>query len=307
MSPSRIRPSFLTLAALAVLGIYLFATRPEALADGNAGARDVPVETLLRLLDAENAAIRKLYTGSIVTPGLKQGLKFDEQWKSAHVEAGPLPALMLRETASRLQQRIPEITLFLGSEYPIEASNRFSGAQQQRFAQMERNGQPQFFRDAGTARFTAMFPDIASAEACVSCHNDHPNSPRKDWRMNDMMGATTWSYPRETLTTEEMLRILAALRWSALDTYRAYVDKAQRFRAAPLPRVDAQWPSDCAACIPSAEVFRAKVERLNSAASLNLLLTQVGAQTGPKTDARTSTHAPAQAADAPPPSPGKAP
>lgn len=274
MTMPRIRPSFIVLAGLVVLGIYLFATKPEALADGNAGAREIPVETLFRLLDAENASIRKLYTGKIVTPGLKQGLKFDEHWKSEHVEAGPLPALMLRETASRLQQRVPEINLFLGSQFPIEASNRFSGSQQERFEQMQNGDAPQFFRDAGTGRFTAMFPDIASAEACVTCHNDHPKSPRKDWRMNDMMGATTWSYPREKVSTEEMVRILAALRLSALDTYRVYLDKSQHFRTETKPRVGTQWPEDCTACLPNEATFRQRVETLNSAASLNLLLAQ---------------------------------
>jgi hypothetical protein len=270
MKLPKIPRSVLALAGLTVAGIYLFATAPADL-EASTGARDVPVETLFRMLDAENASIRAIYTGEIVTPGLKAGLKYREDWKSADVHAGPLPALLLRETANRLQRRVPDLSLFLGSKYPIEASNLFKGGQSRYFDSIERDRQPQFFLDESTGRYTAMFPDIASAPACVSCHNDHAKSPRKDWKQGDVMGATTWSFARETLSTDEVIAILGAYREAALDAYGSYLRKAEGFEAAARPQLGERWPKD-GLYLPDADTFRKRVEEKNSIASLNLLL-----------------------------------
>lgn len=267
----KIHKSVLILAALSVIGVYLFATAPADLDDSTGGGRDVPVETLFRLLDAENASIRAIYTAEIVAPGLKKGLKYREDWKTKDVHAGPLPALFLRETANRLQQRMPELSLFLGSTYPIEASNHFKGAQLAYFEKIEKQRQPQFFIDESTGRHTAMFPDIASAPACVSCHNEHPDSPRKDWKLDDVMGATTWSFPRAKISTDELVEILGAYRIVAMDAYGSYLKKSETFSPAQRPQLGDRWPRD-GLYLPDAETFRERVEAKNSTASLNLLL-----------------------------------
>jgi adenylate cyclase len=270
--PKKINTSVLALAILAVVGIYLFATAPADLDEDVAGGgRKVPVEILFRLLNAENASIRAIYTAEIVGPGLKNGLKYSEDWKSKDVHAGPLPALVLRETASRLQQRMPDLNLFLGSTFPIEASNQFKGAQLTYFEKIEKEQQPQFFLDESTGRYTAMFADIAAAPACVKCHNEHPKSPRQDWKLKDVMGATTWSFPRKQVSTDEMVDILAAYRASALDTYDAYLKKTASFDATARPQVGERWPKD-GLYLPDGDTFRKRVEAQNSIASLNLLL-----------------------------------
>jgi len=37
--------------------------------------------------------------------------------------------------------------------------------------------------------FTAVYADVAIAEACVQCHNAHKDSPRTDFKKADLMGA----------------------------------------------------------------------------------------------------------------------
>jgi adenylate cyclase len=271
MTLPKIEKSVLALVSLTVVGIYLFATAPADLEGDRSGGRTVPVETLFRLLNAENASIRKLYTTDIVTPGLKNGLKYREDWKDKDVHAGPLPALVLRETANRLQQRVPDLSLFLGSTFPIEASNQFKGAQLAYFDKIDKNREPQFFLDDSTGRYTAMFADIAGAPACVKCHNEHPKSPRKDWKLDDVMGATTWSFPRKQVSTDELVEILGAYRTAALDTYSAYLKETESFADEERPQLGERWPKD-GLYLPNVETFRKSVEERNSSASLNLLL-----------------------------------
>src|SRR5262245_31961824 len=175
---------------LAVAAIYLFATRPAPLADGEHAGRNVPVEKVFRILASENDQVRALWTADIVGAGTKSGLKFSEKWREADVAAGPLPALFLRGAAAAVQKTRVPLGLFLGSDYPIAQSNLFSGAQAEHFRRVRASGKPEFFHAPDIGRHSAMFPDIAVAPGCVSCHNEHPRSPQPDWKVNDLLGAT---------------------------------------------------------------------------------------------------------------------
>jgi hypothetical protein len=47
----------------------------------------------------------------------------------------------------------------------------------------------------GKKYFTAVYADTAVAQACVSCHNDHKDSPRKDFKLGDVMGGVVIRLP----------------------------------------------------------------------------------------------------------------
>ncbi|MET0633066.1 MAG: hypothetical protein ABWY92_19570, partial [Xanthobacteraceae bacterium] len=163
---------------LAVAAIYLFATRPAPLADEQSTGRMMPIEKVFRILAGENDTVRALWTADIVGAGMKAGLKFDEKWREPGVAAGPLPALFLRESATALHKTRVPLGLFLGSDYPIAQSNLFTGAQATHFERVRATGNPEFFHAADIGRYTAMFADLAVAPGCVSCHNEHANSPK---------------------------------------------------------------------------------------------------------------------------------
>jgi adenylate cyclase len=254
---------------LAIVAVYLFATRPEPRVEGRSSENNVPIQSVFRMLAAENDAVRALWTADIVGAGTKAGLKFDEKWQEPGVAAGPLPALFLREAATALQKARVPLGLFLGSDYPIAQSNLFSGEQAQHFKRVRETGNPEFFNAADIGRYTAMFADVAVAPGCVSCHNQHPNSPKTDWKLNDIMGATTWSYPKSKVTTEEALQILAALRTSFVAAYDAYLVKVSTFETPP--EIGKQWPRD-GYRLPSREVFIHEFERRASANTVDRLI-----------------------------------
>ena len=267
-------PGVAAAAGAVLLGIYLFVSAPPELADGAGGARQIPAETALAMLDAESAAIRAMYTREIVGEGTKQGLAFREDWKKDGVQAGPLPALLLRETSNRLQMQVPELSLFLGSDFPLVRENLFKGEQAQHYQEVKKTMQPKFFFDQGLGRTTAMFPDRAAAPACVSCHNEHPNTPKKDWVLGEAMGATTWSYAGRQLPSETMMRMVRQLRESAVDAYGSYLHKVAGYPEAARPAIGSKWPRE-GFFLPDRETFRKAVEAQNSAATLNRLFAAV--------------------------------
>lgn len=264
----------IALGVFTLAAIYLFVSAPPELPDGKGAGKAIPAEKALALLDAENAAIRAMYTREIVGEGTKHGLKFREDWKKDEVPAGPLPALLLRETSNRLQMRMPELGLFLGSDYPLVKENLFTGQQAAHYQEVKKTLRPKVYFDAAQGRTTAMFPDRASAQACVTCHNEHPHAPKRDWVLNEPMGATTWSYAGRQVPSETMLRMIAHLRGSAVDAYGAYLQKVAKFEGAARPAVGDKWPRE-GFYLPDLETFRKAVENANSARTLNGLLAAV--------------------------------
>ena len=47
----------------------------------------------------------------------------------------------------------------------------------------------------GQKYFTAIYADPAVAPACVSCHNDHKDTPRSDFALGDVMGGVVVRIP----------------------------------------------------------------------------------------------------------------
>jgi hypothetical protein len=270
MLASKVLTVFVGLSA--ILAVYLFVSAPAPIAE--AGARDdgaMSVKHLLELCAAENDAVRGLYTREIVGKGKGVGLRFAEDWGQPGVEAGPLPALFLRATAKSLEKDPVRLGLFLGSDFPISRANLFAGRQAEVFKLIRADEQARHFFVEDLELYTAMFPDLAVAPACVSCHNEHPDTKKNDWKLGDVMGATTWTYPRSSVTPSEALEVLAALRRGFVDAYGGYVDKAHRFKKPPV--IGERWPED-GYFLPSPEVFMRELERRASSETLRRLLAQ---------------------------------
>ena len=211
----------------------------------------------------ENDVTRTLYTKAIVGKGKKQGMKFDEDWRKDDVEAGPLPALFLRGVASSIQKSPVPLGLYLGSDFPINAANKFEGKQATLFEDIKKDQQPKFFYDESQKLHTAMFADLASAKACVSCHNDHSQTSKSDWKLGDVMGATTWQYPKDSLTYKETIAVLNSYAEGTVDIYKAYLDEVENFEKSEKPEIGDKWPAE-GKYLPTAEVFLDSVKKISS-------------------------------------------
>ncbi|MEH6633025.1 MAG: DUF3365 domain-containing protein [Halopseudomonas aestusnigri] len=246
-----------------VLTTYLFVSAPVPLAEKNAFSAeksDIEISVVFDIVNLINAKTRQLYTKEIVIAGKKEGLKFDEHWKDEGVEAGPLPALFLREVSSNLKKRKSSLALFLGSDKPIAKSNEFKGDMLARIIAMREGPGPQYFTMEKLGQEIGMYPDFASANGCVTCHNEHPNSPKVDWKLNDIMGATTWTYPKSTVSISEMRAVIADVYHSIEISYAAYLADTVQF-SRPVA-IGKSWPSSGTYSLPSTEVFMAVVHNL---------------------------------------------
>lgn len=253
--------------ALGALSVYLFVSAPPPLEEKTTDA-PIPVERMFEILKVENDVVRAMWTKEVVGAGKQNGLKFDERWRDADVEAGPLPALFLRETARSLEKNPTPLSLFLGSDFPINSANRFEGLQLEKFQVVKQTLKPQFFFLPDIQMRVAMFSDLAVVEGCIQCHNKHEQSPKHDWKLNDVMGATTWMYPSGSVSMDELLRTLVALRQGFKEAYESYLEKARKF--AKPPAIGEHWPAE-GYFLPSSEVFMVEIAKRTAPQTLAAL------------------------------------
>jgi len=103
----------------------------------------------------------------------------------------PLPAQFLLEAAQGLQVLGKPFHYRLISIWPINPSNfPASEVDHRALERVVKEGEVaenQVFRD-DTEYFQAIYPDRAISRACVNCHNSHDKSPKRDFKLNDVMG-----------------------------------------------------------------------------------------------------------------------
>ncbi|WP_281988080.1 c-type heme family protein [Aquimarina aggregata] len=260
------------LAINSILSLQSCGGVPEEKSSTTQSSKVFAVAEILTLIAEENDITRTLYTKAIVGAGKKQGLKFDEDWQDDEVEAGPLPALFLRGISSDIRKSPVPLGLYLGSDFPINASNKFIGKQAELFEKIKTNKESQHFFEEDQKLYTSMFADLAVAAPCVNCHNEHKNTTKTDWKLGDVMGATTWQYPSDSLSYKEAIDVIKAYRNGTKAIYTAYLDEIAAFKIdSTKPSIGNKWPSK-GFFLPTAEVFIDSVRKLTSYKSFEKLL-----------------------------------
>jgi hypothetical protein len=81
------------------------------------------------------------------------------------------------------------------------------------------------------------------------------------------MGATTWTYPQDSLTFEELQAVVLAYRRGLVTTYDLFLDEVKSFKAQPVPEIGSKWPRS-GYFLPSTQTFADSVTQLASTATL---------------------------------------
>lgn len=149
-------------------------------------------------LYAVMSADRATYASEVVNrlQDKEKVIKADEHFQDS--KALPLPAQMFRMGAERAQKGGATFTYSLLSQWPLNKQNApKSEAEKAGLKQIGENGK-NFYKEetlGGKKYFTAIYPDKAVTEACSNCHNAHPDSPKKDFKVGDVMGGVVIRIP----------------------------------------------------------------------------------------------------------------
>ena len=121
-----------------------------------------------------------------------------EEWRKDHQL--PLPAQFILEAAQGLEVSGKPFHYRLLSPWPINDRNLpLTEADVEALQRVVENGEvvENQIRLNDTLYFQAIYPDRAISRTCVNCHNSHNKSPKRDFRLNDVMGGLEILIPME--------------------------------------------------------------------------------------------------------------
>ncbi len=144
---------------------------------------------------------RTVYTRLIVNrlQNEEKVIKASEHWKED--KALVLPAQMFRAGAEMVRDKGATFSYSLLSLWPVNKQNAPKTEAEKTGLQhvADNKGQNYYAEETlgGKKYFTAVYADIAVAPACVTCHNDHKDTPKSDFKIGDVMGGVVIRIPVE--------------------------------------------------------------------------------------------------------------
>ncbi len=189
-------------AATALLGLaalLAFWGAPAMAEDGGDKIEGgLELEKVTDLMNAIVAANREAYSKAVVNRLMIEAkvLKADEQHLKKKLL--PLPAQFFRAGAELSAAKNRTATYSLLSFWSIRRLN-FPKTELEKIGLARVLGGTDHFYGAettdGSTYFIAAYPDLATNEACVTCHNAHPDSRRQDFALGDVMGGVVVRIP----------------------------------------------------------------------------------------------------------------
>lgn len=150
-------------------------------------------------------ADRTIYTKLIVNRLQEKGIvSAAEHWEQEN--ALPLPAQFLQHSGRLVAESGQGIRYRLIGLSPIYQRNApATDFERKALESLNRSPDAPVTGIVTSGRkhyFQAIYPDRAVSSACVSCHNSHPRSPKRDFKLNDVMGGIAITIPVDTLPVE---------------------------------------------------------------------------------------------------------
>jgi uncharacterized protein DUF3365 len=158
----------------------------------------IPPETVADYVHAVIEADRTFYTVHVVERLQKKGkMVASENWRTK--DTLPLPAQFLMESSDLAMKTGTKVQYRLIGAWPINPQNGPA-------TDFEKKGienvqtHPEHPYTETTMRgedqvFQAIYADRAVAQACIGCHNAHSRSPKRDFKLDDVMGGIVITIP----------------------------------------------------------------------------------------------------------------
>lgn len=162
-------------------------------------AKGVEYQDVADMLIAVMVADRTVYTKKVVQrlAAKDKVIKASEHFEDD--QALPLPAQMFRFGAEAVADKTDKFSYSLLSLWPINKQNApRTEVEKKGLEFINANQGENFYGEetlGGKKYFTAVYADVAVAEVCASCHNNHKDTPRTDFKVGDVMGGVVIRIP----------------------------------------------------------------------------------------------------------------
>ncbi|MFZ1745460.1 MAG: DUF3365 domain-containing protein [Nitrospirales bacterium] len=150
----------------------------------------MPIRVVANYLHAVLQADRTFYTQHVVERMEDMLIvTATENWREERTL--PLPAQFFKEASRGLQVAGKPFRYRLMGLWPLNPENApHNDRERKALEQVVEYGEvtEQEIQIDNQSYYQAIFPDRAVSRACVHCHNAHKESPKRDFKLNDVMG-----------------------------------------------------------------------------------------------------------------------
>ena len=189
------RKMFATAGAMSALALLIGCSSK----DEEPAKAGIDPQTFSDSLFAVMSSDRAVYTQKVVNrlQNDEKVIKASEHFQDD--KALPLPAQMFRFGAEMVADKTDKFSYQLLSLWPINKQNApKTDIEKKGLEYIVANPGKNFYADeelGGKKYFTAVYADKAVAPACVTCHNGHKDTPKKDFKIGDTMGGVVIRVP----------------------------------------------------------------------------------------------------------------
>lgn len=154
-------------------------------------------DSLFAVMKADRTNYTKLVVKRLGPAGANV-IKPDEHWQDLP-NGTLLPAQMFRAGAEAVAEMTDDFTYSLQSLWPVNKQNApKTDVEKKGLEYIAANPGENFYGEetlGGVTYFTAVYPDVAVSDACTSCHNEHKDSPKTDFKLGEVMGGVVIRVP----------------------------------------------------------------------------------------------------------------
>ncbi|VAW81841.1 Methyl-accepting chemotaxis sensor/transducer protein [hydrothermal vent metagenome] len=170
-------------ATIIALGVYIPNQIESRAVEGATAASEQTARQfkVLRKYYVENV-LKKVKAGSDMKPAINH---------RGDPNAFPLPATMIHDLSELLKDEGTTVNLYSAYPFPARKSRVLDTFQTEAWDYLVKNPQRVFVAETqqhGKSIVRVAVADTMVADACVNCHNSHPDTPRTGWKLGDVRG-----------------------------------------------------------------------------------------------------------------------
>jgi len=135
--------------------------------------------------------LRSYYTKNIIQKILSSGDIRPSTDHATEENSIPLPATFILDMSELLKKEDTTISLYSAFPFPGRSSRVLDDFQTQAWEFLSMNPKEVFSKEVvkdGKRVIRTASADTMTVDACVSCHNSHPDTPKNDWKIGDVRG-----------------------------------------------------------------------------------------------------------------------
>lgn len=178
----------LPIAALFIAGVIVVALLiPELLKSNTIAEATLAAEETV----AQFKTLRKYYVENVISKVIG---KSDVRASADHAGAErtiPLPATLIHDMSERLEGRGTSLKLYSGFPFPNRSDRVLDDFGKNAWEFLNANPDDVFTSEVeqnGRNILRVAIADRMVAQACVACHNSHPQTPKTGWKVGDVRG-----------------------------------------------------------------------------------------------------------------------